>query len=190
MKVELLKSEHLLDGFFKVEKAILKHEKYNGSMSEIVVRYNLIRGEAVEILIYLEDTGQLVLVRQFRYAVHSKGENGWIIEAVAGVMDSDSPVDCARREILEETGFNIDRLQYVNSVYSTPGITTEKTHLFIATTRSENRAHDGGGLEHEHEDIEVVFVTPQQAKEMIERREIIDAKTIVLIQHFLLLHRE
>jgi len=186
MKVELHHTEQLLDGFFTVEKAFLSHERFDGTMSENVVRYNLIRGEAVEILIYLEDADQLVLVRQFRYAVHSKGENGWIIEAVAGVMDSKSPEECARREIMEETGFAIDRLEYVTSVYSTPGITTEKTHLFIAYTTSANRVHAGGGLEQEHEDIEVLLLSPEEAKGMLAGREIIDAKTIVLIQHFLL----
>ena len=98
MKVKILEKQRLLDDFFQVDAARLQFEKFDGTWSEPVRRLNLDRGEAVAVLVYLRDRDCFVLVRQFRYALFHKGEEAWLEEIVAGVLDDESPQECARRE--------------------------------------------------------------------------------------------
>lgn len=187
MKVQVIKKERPLDSFFKVDVATLKHEKFDGSWSEEIIRYNLTRPEAVAVLIYLEDKDKLLLIRQFRYADFQRKESGWIDEIVAGVMEeNEDPLECARRETIEETGYEINNFEPIASVYSSPGITTEFVHIYFAKATSKDLKHAGGGLDTEHEDIKVVELSREEAAEYIKNGKIQDAKTIVAIQYFLL----
>ncbi|MHB2153154.1 NUDIX domain-containing protein [Calditrichota bacterium GD2] len=186
MKVKILKKERLLDDFFKVDSAELIHEKFDGTLSPVVRRLNLERGQAVAVLIHLTDRDSLVLIRQFRYAVYEAGEDGWIDEIVAGVLDDESPEACARRECLEEAGYELERLEHMATIYVSPGITTERIHIFIGYTDSTKRINDGGGLESENEDIQVVEWTREEAFKKLMNKEIEDGKTLLAIQHFFL----
>ncbi len=189
MDVKIQKTERLLSGFFDVDKVTLQYERFNGSFSESVHRYNLLRGQAVAVLIFLEDTKELVLIRQFRYAVYKAGGEGWITEVVAGVMDAgESPEVCARRECLEESGFKLNRLEKIATVFSTPGITTEQIHIFLGISTSKDQLHAGGGLEEEHEDIQLLFLSIDEAFRMLKEQRFEDAKTILALQYFLLNH--
>lgn len=187
MIVKIHKTERLLSGFFDVDKATLQYERFNGEFSEIVPRYNLLRGQAVAVLIYLEDTEQLVLIRQFRYAVYKAGGDGWITETVAGVIDAgESPETCAKRECIEESGFKLNRLEKIATVFSTPGITTEQIHIFLGISTSKDQIHAGGGLEEEHEDIQLLYLTKNEAARALKEQRFNDAKTILALQYFLL----
>ncbi|MHB2149110.1 NUDIX domain-containing protein [Calditrichota bacterium LG25] len=186
MKVKIIKKERLLDDFFKVDSAELIHEKFDGTLSPVVRRLNLERGQAVAVLIHLTDRDSLVLIRQFRYAVYEAGEDGWIDEIVAGVLDDESPEACARRECLEEAGYQLERLEHMATIYVSPGITTERIHIFIGYTDSTKRINDGGGLESENEDIQVVEWTREEAFKKLMNKEIEDGKTLLAIQHFFL----
>ncbi|WP_456408864.1 NUDIX domain-containing protein [Caldithrix abyssi] len=186
MKVKILKKERLLDDFFKVDSAELIHEKFDGTLSPVVRRLNLERGQAVAVLIHLTDRDSLVLIRQFRYAVYEAGEDGWIDEIVAGVLDDESPEACARRECLEEAGYELERLEHMATIYVSPGITTEQIHIFIGYTDSTKRINDGGGLDSENEDIQVVEWTREEAFKKLMNKEIEDGKTLLAVQHFFL----
>ncbi len=186
MKVKIIKRERLLDDFFKVDSAELQHEKFDGSWSPVVRRLNLERGEAVGVLIYLQDTDRFVLIRQFRFAVFEAGESGWIDEIVAGVLDDESPEACARRECLEEAGYALERLENIGTIYVSPGITTERIHLFIGYSRSDLRKTAGGGLDSENEDIQVVEWSRQEAQKRLFARQITDGKTVLALQYFFL----
>ncbi len=189
MNVKMIKTERLLDDFFCVDKAYLQYEKFNGEFSETVFRFNLDRNEAAAVLIYLEDKDRLLLIRQFRYADYAKGAGGWIEEIVAGVMEeNETPLQCARRETIEETGYEIDRFEHIASAYSTPGITTEFMHLFLGIARSGDLKHQGGGLDEEHEDIQLLEISREEALERLQEKNIRDAKTILALQYFLLNH--
>lgn len=191
MKVKILERKRLLDNFFQIDVATLQYEKFSGGWSQAVKRFNVERGEAVAALIYLTDVQRLILIRQFRFAVYERTGDGWIDEIVAGVIDAgESPLECIRRECIEEAGYEINDFKKIAQFYSTPGITTEKIHLFIGYGTSADKKHSGGGLEEEHEDIQLIELTPQQAYEKILNGKFEDGKTILALEHFFLLHPE
>lgn len=190
MKVKILSKETLLEGFFKIEHAKVQHEKFTGGWTPALSRYNLDRGEAVAVLIYLTDKQKFILVRQFRYAVYQSTDEGWIDEIVAGVLDEDSPLECAKRECIEEAGYEIDKFDHLGTVFSTPGITTERIHLYIGYCQSSDKKHEGGGLDEEHEDIQILELDIDEAYYRLMRGKFGDAKTMLTIQHFFLKHPE
>ena len=191
MKVKILNRERLLDDFFKVDVATLQYEKFNGGWSEPVRRFNLERGEAVAVLIYLEDIDRFVIIRQFRYAAFQRGESGWIDEIVAGVIDpGEEPVESARRECIEETGYEIERFEHIATAFSSPGITTERVYIYIGYCTSEDKNYSGGGLDEEHEDIEIVELSREDACRKLLNKEFMDGKTILALQHFFMIHPE
>ena len=188
MRVKLLKKERLLNDFFKVDAAELQFEKFDGSWSVPVRRLNLERGEAVAVLIYLKDKDSFVLIRQFRFAVYEAGRDGWIEEIVAGVLDKEgeSPVECARRECIEEAGYAIEHFEPIGTIFVSPGITTERIHLFIGYCNSDDRKFAGGGLAAEHEDIQLVEWSRREALQKLLNNKIEDGKTVLALQHFFL----
>ncbi len=187
MKVKILKKQRLLSGFFDVDVATVQFEKFEGGFSAPVKRYNLLRGEAVAALIYLQDVKRLVLIRQFRYADYVHRGQGWIEEIVAGVIDEgESPIECVKRETIEETGYEIEDFRHIASVYSTPGITTERIHIYLGLANSSDLKHSGGGLDVEHEDIQILEWAVDEARQKLMRGELEDAKTILALQYFFL----
>ncbi|HEY0281178.1 MAG TPA: NUDIX hydrolase, partial [Rhizomicrobium sp.] len=83
------------------------------------------------------------------------------------------------REILEEAGYEVEKLERISSFYSTPGITSERVILFFAETRGDRPVAKGGGLTEENEDIKVLELPPEEAFRQVERGEIADAKTLI-----------
>jgi len=116
--------------------------------------------------------GQVLLVEQYRPAA---GRN--MLEIPAGTIDrSESPLDCARRELEEETGYSAEHWEVLGHIYPTPGYTNEVLHLFCASglTKGEQRLEEG-------EDINVRWIPLDKVEEMIDHCEINDAKTIISV---------
>ncbi|HEM48939.1 MAG TPA: NUDIX domain-containing protein [Caldithrix sp.] len=184
MKVKIIESKRVLDDFFQVDDVIVQHEKFSGLLSQPMRRLNLERGEAVAVLIYLQDKDAFILVRQFRYAVHISSDSGWIDEIAAGVLEDDNPLACAKRECIEETGYEINKFEKIGFIYPTPGITSERIHLYIGYCNSHDKKHKGGGLDTEHEDIKIIEIPKIQAYKKAAQGKFKDGKTILAIQHF------
>lgn len=118
------------------------------------------------------DDPQILLLRQYRYAA-----GGYMYEVPAGRLDpGESPLECARRELREETGCTAARVEALCSMYMTPGYTDEKIHFFIATGIVSGEAE-----REEDEFAEAVVLTLSRALAMIEQGEIEDAKTAIAI---------
>lgn len=140
------------------------------------------RGNAAAVLLHDPARDTVVLIRQFRMPVHVSGDSGYLIEACAGLLDGDDPETCARKEVEEETGYRVTRLRHAFDAYMSPGSVTEKLSFFIGNYDAAARVSAGGGLDHEGEDIEVLEMSFETATAMIRSGEIVDAKTIMLLQ--------
>ncbi|WP_243472154.1 NUDIX domain-containing protein [Winogradskyella sp. MH6] len=144
------------------------------------------RGNAGAALLYDVEKQTVILVKQFRLPAYMNGvEDGFLLEVPAGMLEDDdiSAEDAMKREILEETGYKIPELKKVYSAFATPGGSTERFTCFVGEYTDEMKISEGGGLESLNEDIEVLEIPFVKALEMIANGEIIDAKTIMLLQH-------
>jgi len=180
-RVEIESREIVFDDFFKIEKARLRFERYDGAMSPTVTRLCFERGDAVAVLVYNRDTSRLLLIEQFRYPTVRHGE-GWVSETVAGMIDpGETPEQALYRELEEEAGFRIRECEHIHTFYVSPGGTSERIFLYYAEVRETDRTGPGGGLASEAEDIHALAYTPAEAFALLDRGEIHDAKTLIAL---------
>jgi len=147
-------------------------------------------GAATAVLAFDPEGRTALLVRQFRAAVFHAGGPPTVLETIAGLLDEDDPEACVRREAHEEVGLDLRVVERVATVWSMPGISTERMHLFLGRYRPSDRVGEGGGLADEHEDIEVVEIPLADLWALAEKGEIQDIKTLVLVQALKLRHPE
>ena len=179
--VEIVGKKTLFDGWTKLVGYELDFTDREGETHRLS-REVYHRTPAACILLYDPKRDVVVLVKQFRLPVYLNGDPAWMIEVPAGLLDGDEPEAAIRREAMEETGYMIRDVRFLFRSYTAPGSITEIVHFFAAAIDTADRTSDGGGLEHEHEDIEVLEIQLPQALAMIEKGEIIDLKTIMLVQ--------
>jgi len=178
-KVEIISKETVFEDFFKIESAIVKYQRFDGHMSKPVRRLNFVRGDSVAAVIYDERRDLVILVNQFKYPTYSHG-SGWITELAAGmVSDSEDPESSIRREILEETGYQVKSLEHLTTFYVSPGGTSERIWLYLALVDSDSKISDGGGVPSEEEDINIIEMSLSDAWQAVKDGGIADAKTIL-----------
>ncbi|GAA4243713.1 GDP-mannose pyrophosphatase NudK [Winogradskyella damuponensis] len=143
------------------------------------------RGNGAAILLYNVEKQTVILTKQFRMPAYENNKNeGMSIEACAGAIDNnDKPLETIIRETEEEVGYKIDNAKQVLTAYTSPGALTEKMYLFVAEYNETMKVSKGGGLESEDEDIEILELSFSKAIAMVKNEEIIDAKTIMLLQY-------
>ncbi|AVK73258.1 GDP-mannose pyrophosphatase NudK [Chryseobacterium indologenes] len=181
--ITILKTEILSDNWYTLNKVTYTIQKKDGT-TETQSREAYDRGNGAVILLYNTDSQTVILTRQFRLPTYINGNStGMLIEACAGLLDHDNPEDCIKRETEEETGYKISKVEKVFNAYMSPGSVTEILHFFIAEYSNEMKVAEGGGLEEEGENIEVLELDFEKALAMIDSGEINDAKTIMLLQH-------
>jgi len=140
------------------------------------------RGGAAVILLYDPERRTVVLTSQFRMAPFQGGYRGLMIEAAAGVLDGEDPMRRVIAEAEEETGYALTEVTKLFHAFMSPGSLTEAMHFFVGRYAPVQKTGDGGGHAHEGEDIEVLELPFDDAHAMIARGEIVDAKTIILLQ--------
>ncbi|ASW73322.1 GDP-mannose pyrophosphatase [Chryseobacterium piperi] len=181
--IKIIKTEVLSDNWYTLNKVTYEKLKTDGTI-QTQSREAYDRGNGAVILLYNKDQKTVILTRQFRLPTYINGNStGMLIEACAGLLDNDNPEDCIKRETEEETGYKISQVEKIFESYMSPGSVTEILHFFIAEYSKEMKTTDGGGLEEEGEDIEVLEFSFEEALAMIDTGEIKDAKTIMLLQH-------
>jgi nudix-type nucleoside diphosphatase (YffH/AdpP family) len=183
----IISSEIMAKGWSSLSKLKVVGIRLDGRQVELV-REVADHGHGAAILPIDLVRGTCLLVRQWRAGAASTGHDGWLIEACAGLLDADDPAGCARREAFEELGTHVHNITHVCECFSSPGAVSERISLFMGTYSAADRAHEGGGLHHEDEDIEVLELPLKIAFAMIAKAEIQDAKTIILLQHAVLNH--
>ncbi|PBQ33056.1 GDP-mannose pyrophosphatase NudK [Sphingobacteriaceae bacterium] len=180
-KMKLQKTEILSSDKYLLKKITYDYLRNDGK-SQVQSREVYDRGNAATILLYNKEKKSVILTRQFRLPTFLNGnENGMLIEACAGMLDKDSPEEAIKREAEEETGYKITEVRKVFEAYTSPGSLTELLYFFIAEYSKDLKVAEGGGLEEEHEEIEVLELDIEKSMQMIESGEIKDAKTIMLL---------
>jgi nudix-type nucleoside diphosphatase (YffH/AdpP family) len=180
-KVKILSSETLSKRFVHLQKLTVEHETLSGGR-QTVVREIHDHGNAATILLYDPRRRSVILVRQLRVPPVLNGDDGFMIEMPAGLLDKDDPLTAIIREAMEETGYRIERADYLFDAYMSPGTLTERVSFFAAEIDITQKAGRGGGLEEEGEDIEILEIPLDEAYEMIGTGKISDGKTIMLLQ--------
>ncbi|MEL6405724.1 MAG: NUDIX hydrolase [Chloroflexota bacterium] len=174
---------------FKVIAARLQHEKYDGTMSDEMMRLNLERGDAVAAIMHNAVDDTILLIEQFRYPTYGKTGNGWIVELPAGIVEEgEDPAYTMDREIQEETGVRAGALRHIYTFFLSPGGSSERIFLFYGSLDVSQKV-EIGGVKAEHEDIRTIVMPVDDALEKLKNREIQDAKTILALQ-WLMLNRK
>ncbi|MGA7392289.1 MAG: NUDIX domain-containing protein [Terrimicrobiaceae bacterium] len=174
----------LSDDWYLLKKTTFDFRRSDGRW-QTLSRETYDRGNGAVVLLINSERQTLVLTRQFRFPAFVNGlADGMLLEACAGLLDSDDPEEAIRREVEQETGFRIGTPRKLCELYMSPGSVTEKLFFFVAEYDFENRVSSGGGDHREGEDIEIVELTFDQAFVMAARGEILDAKTLILLQNF------
>jgi len=154
------------DGHYKLSQLTVQDgtEQYQRELFE--------PGQAVAGLVFDTQQRRYLLVRQFR-----AGAGADLLEIVAGMIDPDdkSPAEALRREIREELGYQVDRLEPIAEVYASPGNSAERHYVFYAEVSEQI---DAGGGTDEHEKLEIVALSREQLLE----EKIEDAKSFLTIQ--------
>jgi len=184
-RVRNIREQLLSDNWFTLKKYTFELLRRDGSWQE-QNREAYDRGNGAVVLLYHKARKTVVLTRQFRFPVFVNGHSGFLIEATAGLLDNASPEARIIAEAEEETGFRITQIEKVLESYMSPGSVTEKLFFFIAEYSDDDRQGTGGGVAEEGEDIEVLEWPFERALQAIRDGEIMDAKTIMLIQHLAL----
>ncbi|HEY9222001.1 MAG TPA: NUDIX domain-containing protein [Lutibacter sp.] len=182
-KVKIIGIKNLSNAHYKLDKVEFDFQTNNGSW-QTQSRECYDRGDGAAILLYNPAKKTVILTKQFRMPSYLNGNStGMMVEVCAGLLDENNPEACIIKEVEEETGFKISNPKKVFELYSTPGAVTEKIHYFIAEYSDGMKISDGGGLEEEHEEIEVLEINFETAMELVSKGEINDAKTVVLLQY-------
>lgn len=173
------KSERVYNGFLKVDKVSVSYSKFNGGMTGPHTREVLERGDSAAVLLLDRDRDKVILVEQFRLPAERRGQP-WIKELVAGVIkESETPEESIRRECVEETGYKVSKLVPVSTMLASPGGTSERIFIYFGEVSQADRENDGGGIEDEGEDINVIEIPRADFLNQVLGREITDAKTII-----------
>ncbi|MDR2750971.1 MAG: NUDIX hydrolase [Clostridiales bacterium] len=173
---EIIRSETVYEGYLvDVVKDQIRLPDGREALREIVLH-----GEAAAIL-PVTATGELVLVRQYRHAARAMS-----LEMPAGIMErGEDPLECARRELAEETGAKAGKLTFMFKFYSSIGFCTELLHLYLAEDLT-----DGDQSLDDDEFVDIERLSPEKAVEMIKSGEIVDSKTIAAVMYYLHLLRD
>ncbi|WP_456314201.1 NUDIX domain-containing protein [Pseudomonas shirazensis] len=182
-EIEIIDTQLLSDNWYILNKVTFNYQKENGK-SEKHIREVYDRGNGAGILLYNTVKKTVILTRQFRLPTFLNGnKTGMMIEICAGLLDKDNAEQAIIRETEEETGYRLEKVEKVIETYMSPGSVTEILYLFVGEYDETMKVSDGGGLDAEQENIEVLEYTFDEAYAMFESGEITDAKTIMLLQH-------
>jgi nudix-type nucleoside diphosphatase (YffH/AdpP family) len=172
---EIISEKIIFDHGINVSEAIISD---NG---ETYQRQRVNRPDASCVLLYNRDSGRMILLKQFRYAVRARQKEE-LLEIVAGKLDAgETPEEAAVRECLEETGYAIKKeaLSHVASCFVSPGYSTERFHIYYAEAGDADKAGKGGGIAADHEGISLAEISRVEFRRMMREGKIGDAKTCI-----------
>jgi nudix-type nucleoside diphosphatase (YffH/AdpP family) len=179
----VIRTEEVLSDDWAVLKKVTFDYRRRDGRFERQVRQTYDRGNGAAILPYDPDRGTVLLVRQFRLPAYVNGHPEPLVEVCAGLLDTEEPEACIRREAEEELGYRLCHVERVFEAFMSPGSVTERLVFFTARYSPSDRIGQGGGDVSEGEDIDVIEMGLDRAMAMVAKGGIVDGKTIMLIQH-------
>ena len=180
--VRITAQETLSDNGYLLKKISFELRRRDGTW-QTQTREVYDRGNGATILLYNLARRTVLLTRQFRMPAFVNGHSGFLIESAAGLLDNASPEQRILKEAEEETGYRVESVEKIYEAFMSPGSVTERVHFFIGQYQPDDRIGEGGGLVEEGEDIEVMELGFEQAIAMVSNGEIVDGKTIMLLQY-------
>ena len=182
-QVKNIEKKVLSDNYYILNRVsfdyLMKSGEWVNQMREV---YD--RGDGAGILLYNKQKQTIILTKQFRMPTYlNDNKDGFLVEVCAGLLDQDNPEACIIRETEEEVGYRLKSVKKIYEGYSSPGVMTEKMHFFVGEYTDDMKVSAGGGLASEHEDIEVLEIPFEKAVSMLDNGEIVDTRTIVLLQY-------
>jgi nudix-type nucleoside diphosphatase (YffH/AdpP family) len=181
-RVRIVDVQLLSDDWYVLKKTTFDYRRADGDWQR-QSRETYDRGNGATLLLYDPRQRTVVLTRQFRFPAFVNGHDGMLIEAPGGLLEEASPEERIRAEVEEETGYRVHAVRKVFEAFMSPGSVTEKLYFFVAEYDADSRVGRGGGVVDEGEDIEVLELPFDEALAMIARGEIMDGKTIMLLQY-------
>jgi len=181
-RIRIRSVEVLSDGWSRLDRTLFDYRRRDGGW-ETQARETYRRGNGAVILPFDRKRSCVLLVRQFRFPAYVSGHAEPLIEACAGLLDEDDPETCILREAEEELGYRLRAVRHLYTPFMSPGSVTERLSFFTADYSAADRVSEGGGAPGEGEDIEVLEMGLDEALEASGDGRIMDAKTIMLLQH-------
>lgn len=185
-RIQITEEKLLSDNWYVLKRFTFNYLGKNGQWTT-QQREAYDRGNGATILLHNPQADTVILTRQFRLPTFVNGNrdggpaSGMLIEACAGLLDDDDPETAIIRETEEETGYRIQHVQKVMEAYMSPGSVTEKLFFYIAQYTADTERNAGGGID--EEEIDILELPLSQAMAMVANGEIMDGKTIMLLQH-------
>ena len=184
-RVKIVSSRILAENWGRLTGTTLDYQRRDGTVQRLE-REVYDHGNAAALLLHDPRHDRVLLVRQFRYPALLNGDQPDLLEVCAGLLDGEDPLVAAAREALEESGHAARNIRHVCDAYMSPGSLTEKVSLYIGDYDETTLRHAGGGLVEEGEEIELDELDFAEALAMSRDGRIMDAKTIILLQHLAL----
>ena len=179
--VVVIEKNTVFQGYFRIDRYLLKHRTFAGGWTPPVSREVFERGHAVAVLLYDPVRDEVAMIEQFRAGALAAGRAPWLIEVVAGIIDDGEGMEeVARRESLEEAGCEVGELVKIADVILTPGAASETIRLYCGRV---DCTHLGGlhRLADEAEDIRVFTLPTDEAIAMVKDGRINNSTAMICL---------
>lgn len=187
-------------GWFSVVRAMVEHSKWNGEMLEPKEHVYVKGREGVSIVLYDQKEDRVVIIEEFRIGAamnnNAADGKGWLVGIPTGGCerpDDDSdydPIECAVREAEEEANLKPKYVEYMNTVYASPGYSTHIMHQYYGIVDINELSSEIGGLDNEGEDIKITTVDVSEVKSDILNGKHYNGTSVAALNHFFLYHYE
>ena len=185
-KYKIINKKNLYTGFFNLNKYQFIHQKHDGNWTNEVEREIFSGAHVSTLLPYDPIKKEIILIKQFRAGVISRYDDDYLYEIVAGIIDNnEKPEETAKRECLEETGCEVNKIKTIQSYFPAPGSSESYYHLFLGEVNSF-KGKRIMGLKSENEDILVKAFKVDRVRKMLKNKQIINGLTLIALQWFFL----
>lgn len=197
-EIKVIEQETLYDGYFRIDRYVLRHSLFQGGWSGPMEREVFERGHAAAVILFDPDLDRMVFIEQFRPGAYAAlaspwfadDASPWLIECVAGIIEEgESPMDVVRREAMEEAGLEVAEMEPICHYLASPGASSESIFLFVGRV---DASLAGGihGIEEEHENIRVHVVSTEEAFRWLDEGRILNAMTLIPMHWFRHRHQD